>query len=96
MQIHIVLVRNFIILDYTRQKCSVALFLAKYNETTDVDIVTEATAIDLEDGSTIGLVFDVWFSLNPTVQMWLRESWQNPEKGANAQNDFITYISIYF
>lgn len=54
---------NFIILDYTRQKCSVAPFLAEYDETTNVDIVTGATAVDLEDGSTIVLVFGqgLWF-----------------------------------
>ena len=38
-------------------------FLAEYDETTDVDIVTGATAVDLEDGSTVILVFGqgLWF-----------------------------------
>ena len=50
-------------LDYTRQKCSVSPFLAEYEETQDVDIVTGATAVDLEDGSTVICVFGqgLWF-----------------------------------
>lgn len=39
--------KNFVVLDYTRQKCSVAPFLAEYDETQDIDIVTGATAVDL-------------------------------------------------
>ncbi|GFH48949.1 hypothetical protein CTEN210_05425 [Chaetoceros tenuissimus] len=55
--------KNFIILEYTRQQCSVAPFLAEYDETQNVDIVTGATAVDLEDGSTIVCVFGqgLWF-----------------------------------
>ena len=55
--------KNFIVLEYTRQKCSVSPFLAEYDETTDIDIVTGATAVDLEDGSTVILVFGqgLWF-----------------------------------
>ena len=49
--------KNFIVLEYTRQKCSVSPFLAEYDETTDIDIVTGATVVDLEDGSTVILVF---------------------------------------
>ena len=36
--------KNFIVLEYTRQKCSVSPFLAEYDETTDIDIVTGATS----------------------------------------------------
>lgn len=55
--------QNFIVLEYTRQKCSVAPFLAEYDETQDIDIVTGATAVDLEDGSTVICVFGqgLWF-----------------------------------
>ena len=42
--------KNFIILEYTHQQCSVAPFLAKYDETQNIDIVTGATAVELEDG----------------------------------------------
>ena len=38
-------------LKYTRQQCSVAPFLAEYDETQNIDIVTGATAVDLEDSS---------------------------------------------
>ena len=55
--------KNFIILEYTRQQCSVAPFLAEYDETQNIDIVTGATAVDLEDGSTVICVFGqgLWF-----------------------------------
>jgi hypothetical protein len=55
--------KNFIILEYTRQQCSVAPFLAEYNETRNIDIVTGATAVDLQDGTTIICVFGqgLWF-----------------------------------
>ena len=45
------------------QKCLVALFLAEYDETQDIDIVTGTTAVDLNDGSTVICVFGqgLWF-----------------------------------
>ncbi|GFH48999.1 Blackbeard [Chaetoceros tenuissimus] len=43
--------------------CSVAPVLAEYDETKNIDIVTSATAVDLEDGSTVICVFGqgLWF-----------------------------------
>ena len=51
--------KNFIVLEYTRQKCSVLSFLAEHDETTNVDIATGATAVDLEGGSTV--ILGLWF-----------------------------------
>lgn len=55
--------KNFVILDYTRQNCSVAQFLAEYDKTQDIDIVTGTSAVDLSDGSTVICVFGqgLWF-----------------------------------
>ena len=49
--------KNFIVLDCTHQKCSVATFLVEHDKTQEIDIVTSATAVDLKDGSTIVYVF---------------------------------------
>lgn len=55
--------KNFIVLDCTHQKCSVATFLVEHDKTQEIDIVTSATAVDLKDGSTIVYVFGrgLWF-----------------------------------
>ncbi|GFH55424.1 hypothetical protein CTEN210_11900 [Chaetoceros tenuissimus] len=52
-------------------QCSVAPFFAEYDETQNVDIVTGATAVDLQDGSTIVCVFGqgLWFGDTQNVDI---------------------------
>lgn len=55
--------RNFRVFFTTSKRCTVSPFLPEYPEQLDVPIVTGATAVDLENGSTVILIFGqgLWF-----------------------------------
>jgi len=55
--------RNFRVYFATSKKCTLSPFLPEYSEQFDVPIVTGAIAVDLENGSTMILIFGqgLWF-----------------------------------
>ena len=55
--------KNFRVISFTSEVCSVSPFLSEYDSVTDVPICTAATAVDLESGETIILEFGqgLWF-----------------------------------
>ena len=55
--------KNFRVISFTSEVCSVSPFLAEYDSVTDVPICTAATAVDLQSGETIILEFGqgLWF-----------------------------------
>jgi len=55
--------KNFRVVSFTSEVCSVFPFLPEYDSVTDVPICTAATAVDLESGGTIILEFGqgLWF-----------------------------------
>ena len=55
--------KNFRVISFTSEVCSVSPFLSEYDSVTDVPICTAATALELESGETIILEFGqgLWF-----------------------------------
>ena len=55
--------KNFRVISFTSEVCSVSPFLSEYDSVADVPIFTAATAVDLESGETIILIFGqgLWF-----------------------------------
>ncbi len=56
-------VKNFRVLSFTSEVCSVSPYLSEYDSLNDIPICTAATAVDLESGETIILEFGqcLWF-----------------------------------
>jgi len=55
--------KNFRVISFTSEVCSVSPYLSEYDSITDIPICTAATAVDLDSGETIILEFgqDLWF-----------------------------------
>ena len=55
--------RNFRVILYTSEVCTVSAFLKEFDDQTDIPICTAATAVDLDSGETIILQFGqgLWF-----------------------------------
>jgi len=55
--------KNFRVISFTREVCSVSPYLSEYDSITDIPICTAATAVDMDSGETIILEFGqgLWF-----------------------------------
>ena len=55
--------KNFRVISFTSEVCSVSPYLSEYDSVTDIPICTAATAVDLDSGETIILEFGqgLWF-----------------------------------
>ena len=55
--------KNFRVISFTSEVCSVSPYLSEYDSITDIPICTAATAVDMDSGETIILEFGqgLWF-----------------------------------
>ena len=55
--------KNFRVISFTSEVCSVSPYLSEYDSITDIPICTAATAVDMDSGETIILEFGqgIWF-----------------------------------
>ena len=53
--------KNFRVVSFTSEVCSVSPYLSDYDTIHDIPICTASTAVDLDSGETIILEFGLWF-----------------------------------